>query len=133
MQPLDLPTTAQVPAVVVAGYLIGVVTAVMGVSGGELLIPTIMLLLYAVDTKTAGSLFARGVPADHAGRLRPLQPRRLVRRASHVSALRCTHGGRLLLGTITVGFALGLVPSSVLIPLRAAVLLVRARKVWGHR
>ncbi|WP_369271668.1 TSUP family transporter [Streptomyces sp. R11] len=34
---------------------IGVVAAIMGVAGGELLIPTIVLL-FAVDIKTAGSL-----------------------------------------------------------------------------
>ncbi|MEO3859016.1 hypothetical protein [Acrocarpospora sp. B8E8] len=33
----------------------GVVAAIMGVAGGELLIPTIVLL-YSVDIKTAGSL-----------------------------------------------------------------------------
>ena len=40
---------------VVAGFGIGVVAAVMGVAGGELLIPTIVLL-YGVDIKIAGSL-----------------------------------------------------------------------------
>ena len=35
--------------------MIGVVAAVMGVAGGELLIPTIVLL-YGIDIKTAGSL-----------------------------------------------------------------------------
>jgi hypothetical protein len=39
----------------VAGVGIGAVAALMGVAGGELLIPTI-LLLYAVDVKVAGSL-----------------------------------------------------------------------------
>lgn len=40
---------------VVAGVGIGVVAALMGVAGGELLIPTIVLL-FAVDIKIAGSL-----------------------------------------------------------------------------
>ena len=40
---------------VIAGFGIGVVAALMGVAGGELLIPTIVLL-YAVDIKIAGSL-----------------------------------------------------------------------------
>src|SRR5829696_6235693 len=48
---LDLP-----PAVrLVAGAAIGIVAALMGVAGGELLIPTIVLL-YGVDIKIAGSL-----------------------------------------------------------------------------
>ncbi|MFD7089665.1 sulfite exporter TauE/SafE family protein [Streptomyces sp. NPDC059896] len=52
---LDLALWAQIPSGVVAGFGIGVVAAIMGVAGGELLIPTIVLL-FAVDIKTAGSL-----------------------------------------------------------------------------
>src|SRR4051812_19102178 len=52
---LTLPTAGQVAAGVVAGFGIGVVAALMGVAGGELLIPTIVLI-YAVDVKLAGSL-----------------------------------------------------------------------------
>src|SRR5699024_3504960 len=52
---LDLPPAAQIPAGVLAGIAIGIVAAVMGVAGGELLIPTIVLL-YGVDIKLAGSL-----------------------------------------------------------------------------
>ncbi|MFB8267592.1 TSUP family transporter [Streptomyces sp. NPDC055955] len=52
---LDLPLWAQVPAGVMAGFGIGVVAAIMGVAGGELLIPTIVLL-FGENIKTAGSL-----------------------------------------------------------------------------
>ncbi|WP_329314425.1 sulfite exporter TauE/SafE family protein [Streptomyces sp. NBC_01262] len=52
---LALPLWAQVPCGVVAGFGIGVVAAIMGVAGGELLIPTIVLL-FGLDIKTAGSL-----------------------------------------------------------------------------
>ncbi|HLA40433.1 MAG TPA: sulfite exporter TauE/SafE family protein [Candidatus Glassbacteria bacterium] len=40
---------------VIAGYLIGVISSLLGVAGGELLIPTFMLL-YGVEIKIAGSL-----------------------------------------------------------------------------
>ena len=46
---------AQAVAGLVAGFGIGVAAAVMGVAGGELLIPTIVLL-YGIDIKLAGSL-----------------------------------------------------------------------------
>jgi hypothetical protein len=52
---LDLPPDPRTVLGVVAGVGIGVVAAVMGVAGGELLIPTIVLL-YGVDIKIAGSL-----------------------------------------------------------------------------
>lgn len=46
----NLPPTAQWIVGVLAGYIIGVVAALMGVAGGELLIPTIVLL-HGVDIK----------------------------------------------------------------------------------
>jgi len=55
---LDLLTIQPVPRAIIgvlAGVGIGVVAALMGVAGGELLIPTIVLL-FAVDIKIAGSL-----------------------------------------------------------------------------
>lgn len=132
VDPLDLPPLALVPAGVVAGLLIGVVAAVMGVAGGELLIPTIVLL-YAVDIKTAGSLslvvslptmlvaFAR---YSRDGAFAVLQDnRRFV----------LLMAGGSVLGTAVGGLAVGLVPDDVLIPLLVAVLLDSARKVWAHR
>lgn len=52
---LSLPTAWQLIAGVVAGVLIGIVTAVMGVAGSELLIPTIVLL-FGLDIRLAGGL-----------------------------------------------------------------------------
>ena len=49
---------------VVAGVGIGIVAALLGVAGGELLIPTIVLL-FGADLKLAGSLLAGGEPAHH--------------------------------------------------------------------
>jgi uncharacterized membrane protein YfcA len=40
---------------VVAGFVIGVVAALLGVAGGKLLIPT-LILLFGADIKLAGSL-----------------------------------------------------------------------------
>lgn len=53
--PLDLNPVLRTIIGVIAGVGIGIVAALMGVAGGELLIPTITLL-YAVDIKLAGSL-----------------------------------------------------------------------------
>ncbi|MGY1666981.1 sulfite exporter TauE/SafE family protein [Geodermatophilus sp. SYSU D00696] len=52
---LALPLGGQATAGVVAGFGSGVVAALMGVAGGELLVPTIVLP-YAVGVKLAGSL-----------------------------------------------------------------------------
>src|SRR5712671_2457985 len=50
-----LTGAAQATAGIVAGFVIGVVAALLGVAGGELLIPT-LLLLFGADIKLAGSL-----------------------------------------------------------------------------
>ena len=55
LNPLTLATGPRIFIGVVAGFGIGTVAAIMGVAGGELLIPAIVLL-FAVDIKTAGSL-----------------------------------------------------------------------------
>jgi len=52
---LSLSPAAQASAALAAGVAIGVVASLLGVAGGELLIPT-LVLLYAVDTKLAGTL-----------------------------------------------------------------------------
>lgn len=52
---LLLPPLAQALAALAAGVAIGIVASLLGVAGGELLIPT-LVLLYAVDTKVAGTL-----------------------------------------------------------------------------
>ena len=132
VRPLDLPTAAQVPVGVVAGFFIGVVAAVMGVAGGELLIPTIVLL-YAVDIKTAGSLsllvslptmlvaFARYSRDGSFAVLR--DSRRFV----------VLMAGGSVLGAVLGGLAVGRIPDGFLIPLLTAVLLLSARTVWSHR
>lgn len=52
---LPLSPSARVLVALIAGVAIGGVAALMGVAGGELLIPAIVLL-YGVDIKVAGSL-----------------------------------------------------------------------------
>jgi uncharacterized membrane protein YfcA len=104
----------------------------MGVAGGELLIPTIVLL-FAVDTKIAGSRFlAISLPTmlvafAHYGRdnsFRALQ-------TNKVFVLAMTAGS--IAGTIIGGLLLGVVPETVLIPLLVALLVASSIKVWRHR
>ena len=132
VQPLDLPAAARVPAGVLAGFGIGVVAAVMGVAGGELLIPTIVLL-HAVDIRAAGSLsLAVSLPTMLVAFAR-------YSRDGSFAVLRENSRFVLLMaagsvaGTVAGGLAVGVVPDGVLIPLLTGVLLVSAWKVWGHR
>lgn len=128
---LELSTPVQAAAGVVAGFGIGVVAAIMGVAGGELLIPAIVLL-YGVDIKIAGSLsllvslptmlvaFARYSRDGSFTVLRENGRFTLVLAAGSVT------------GALLGGLLLGAVPDVVLIPLLALILLVSAVKVARH-
>jgi uncharacterized membrane protein YfcA len=54
-QSLAIPLPLKFVIGVIAGVLIGIFSSMLGVAGGELIIPTI-ILLFAVDIKLAGSL-----------------------------------------------------------------------------
>jgi uncharacterized protein len=117
---------------VLAGLGIGVVAAVMGVAGGELLIPTIVLL-YGVDIKLAGSLsLAVSLPTMVAAFTRYSRDTAFGVLAANQSFVLAMGAGSVL-GTILGGLLLGVVPSIVLVPLLAALLVYSARRVWEHR
>lgn len=128
---LGLTGPTQVVAGVAAGVGIGVVAALMGVAGGELLIPAIVLL-YAVDIKLAGSLsLAVSLPTMLVAFAR-------YSRDQSFSVLR-RHGRFLvsmglgsLAGVLIGGLLLGVVPEAALVPLLAALLLASSVKVWRH-
>lgn len=123
---------AQVLAGVLAGLAIGGVASLLGVAGGELLIPTIVLL-FAVDIKLAGSLsLAVSLPTmivgfarySRDGSFRVLRENRGFVFAMAAGSL----GGSLIGATL-----LGIVPSGWLMPALAIILVVSAWKVWQHR
>ena len=121
----------QAMAGVIAGFIIGVVAAVLGVAGGELLIPT-LLLLFGADIKLAGSLsLAVSLPTMLVGFARYSQDKSFgVISANWQFALVMALGS--IAGTFIGGQLLGVVPNAVLLPMLAAILLVSAVKVWRH-
>jgi uncharacterized membrane protein YfcA len=122
---------ALVAAGVAAGLVIGWVAALMGVAGGELLIPTIVLL-FGVDVKLAGSLsLAVSLPTMVVAFSRYSQDRSFAVIRAQKGFLAVMAAGSLL-GAFVGGRLLGVIPSSVLLPALAAVLLVSAVKVWRH-
>lgn len=116
---------------IAAGFGIGVVASLLGVAGGELLIPTIVLL-FGADVKLAGSLsLAVSLPTmivafarySRDGSFRVLSARR-----SFVVAM----AAGSVVGALIGSALLGVVPSGFLLPLLAAVLVVSAWKIWRH-
>lgn len=116
---------------VVAGFIIGVVAAVLGVAGGELLIPTI-ILLFGADIKLAGSLsLAVSLPTMIVSFTRYSRDQSFtVLTRNRLFVLAMAAGS--IVGSFVGGLLLGIVPSLILLPILAAILVVSAIKVWGH-
>lgn len=123
---------AQLVAGVIAGFVIGVVASLLGVAGGELLIPT-LVLLFDCDIKLAGSLsLAVSLPTMLMGFTRYSRGRSfavLGRSRTFVFVMACGS----IIGSFIGAQLLGVVPSALLLPLLAAILLLSAVKVWRHR
>jgi uncharacterized membrane protein YfcA len=108
-----------------------VVAAIMGVAGGELLIPAIVLL-YAAGIRTAGSLsllvslptmlvaFAR---YSRDGSFTVLNANRRFVAAMVAGSIA---------GALAGGLMLGVVPDAILVPALAVVLLISAIKMSRH-
>lgn len=123
--------TAQIIVGVAAGLGIGVVASLLGVAGGELLIPT-LILLFGVDVKLAGSLsLAVSLPTMLMGFARYSRDKTFIVVRQNLPFLVFMAAGSLV-GTFCGGLLLGLVPTEALLPLLAAILVLSAIKVWKH-
>ncbi len=122
---------AQFVAGVIAGFGIGIVASLLGVAGGELLIPT-LVLLFGADVKLAGSLsLAVSLPTMLVGFTRYSRDQSFAVLGRNKSFLLVMALGSVL-GTFIGGKLLGLVPNAVLLPALAVILLISAVKVWRH-
>jgi uncharacterized membrane protein YfcA len=103
----------------------------MGVAGGELLIPT-LILLFGVDVKLAGSLsLAVSLPTMLAGFARYSRDSTFAVLSRNWPFVLVMAAGSIV-GTCLGALLLGVVPSAVLLPLLAMILLISAVKVWWH-
>jgi uncharacterized protein len=122
----------QLAAGIVAGFLIGVVASLMGVAGGELLIPT-LILLFGADVKLAGSLsLAVSLPTMLVGFARYSRDSTFAVLGRNRWFVAVMAAGSIV-GSFIGAALLGIVPSAVLLPLLAVILLVSAVKVWRHK
>lgn len=126
-----LTGSAQAGAGVVAGFGIGVVASLLGVAGGELLIPT-LILLFGIDIKLAGSLsLAVSLPTMIVGFTRYSRDRSFGVLDQNKGFL-CAMAAGSVLGAWIGGQLLGVVPTALLLPALALILVVSAIKVWRH-
>ena len=128
---LTLAIGPRIVAGVVAGFGIGVVAAIMGVAGGELLIPAIVLM-FAVDIKTAGTLSLMvSLPTMLVAFARYSRDASFIVLRRNAAFLAAMAAGSII-GAVIGGRLLGTVPDSILVPLLVLILLVSATKVWRH-
>ena len=121
----------QIVAGVVAGLGIGVVASLLGVAGGELLIPT-LILLFGADIRLAGSLsLAVSLPTMITGFTRYSRDRSFAVLKDNLPFVLIMALGSIA-GSFLGGMLLGVVPNAVLIPLLAGILILSAIKVWRH-
>lgn len=122
---------AQIIAGVVVGFAIGIVASLMGVAGGELLIPT-LILLFGVDVKLAGSLsLAVSLPTMMVGFARYSRDSTFGVLNSNLRFVMIMAIGSIV-GSFIGAKLLGIVPSNILLPALAVILLISAVKVWRH-
>jgi len=123
--------TIQAVMGVAAGFVIGIVAALLGVAGGELLIPT-LILLFGADIKLAGSLsLAVSLPTMIVGFARYSRDQSFSVLGLNRVFLAVMAAGSIV-GTFIGGQLLGIVPNIILMPFLAVVLLASAVKVWRH-
>ena len=132
--PADLVRTLErryLLAVTGGGAGVGVVAALLGVAGGELLIPT-LVLLFGVDIKLAGSLsLAVSLPTMVAAFARYSRDGSFAVLAREWPFVLAMALGSIC-GALVGGLLLGMVPGAALLPALAVILLLSAAKVWRH-
>lgn len=122
---------SQMVAGIIFGFGIGVVASLMGVAGGKLLIPT-LVLLFGADIKLAGSLsLAVSLPTILVGFARYGRDQSFTVLKRNRTFLLVMAAGSII-GTLIGGLLLGVIPSVALLPALAAILLISAVKVWRH-
>lgn len=125
------PTGGQYLVGVAAGFAIGVVAALMGVAGGEFIIPTIVLL-FDLDARLAGSLsLAISLPTMITGFVRYSRDRSFVVLKANAPLVQLMAIGSVL-GALCGGLLLGIVPVRYLLPCLALILVLSAIRVWRH-
>lgn len=114
-----------------AGLGIGIVASLMGVAGGELLIPT-LVLLFGLDIKLAGSLsLAVSLPTMLVGFARYSRDQSFAVLGRRKRFLLTMAAGSIV-GTLIGALLLGFTSGAILYPLLALILVASAIKVWRH-
>ncbi len=132
-QGLALPGLLKAILGAVAGVVIGVFSSMLGVAGGELIIPTI-IVLFAVDIRLAGSLsLAISIPTVIMGLVKYSDVQRFTEIRPHTSFIVCMSLGSVA-GAWVGSYLLRYAPGPVLHVFLGVILLASAIKLSStHR
>ncbi|MBD2463345.1 sulfite exporter TauE/SafE family protein [Oscillatoria sp. FACHB-1407] len=129
---LLLPELARISLGFLAGIVIGIFSSMLGVAGGELIIPTI-ILLFAVDIKLAGSLsLAISIPTVLVGLLKYKSQQKLKEVKSEREFIVSMAFGSIL-GALGGSYLLSYISSSLLYLLLGSILFLSALKLARHK
>ncbi|MCC5972682.1 MAG: sulfite exporter TauE/SafE family protein [Rubellimicrobium sp.] len=116
----------------ICGVVIGLVSSLLGVAGGELIIPA-FILLFGVDVKVAGSMsMLVGMPTIAVGLLRHFGPGSVLREREVWRGTILPLGAGSVVGAILGALALGLVPPRALKIGLGIILIWSAWGVFRH-
>lgn len=125
-------TRSRVVAGLLCGLVIGLVSSLLGVAGGELIIPT-LVFAFGVDIKTAGTASLMiSLPTVLVGIVRYAGHGAFHDRRALLEAV-APMGVGSVIGAVAGGIFVGLVPAAALKVLLGAVLLVSALRIFYRR
>ena len=132
--PALLPSSVSwhVVAGVLFGMAIGLVSSLLGVAGGEIIIPT-LIFAYGVDVKTAGTAsLLISLPTIATGLWRYARQGAFADRQALTETV-APMGVGSVIGAIIGGLLVGLVPAAVLKVGLGIILIISAYRIFGHR
>jgi len=123
--------TWHVVAGVMFGMVIGLVSSLLGVAGGEIIIPT-LILAYGVDVKTAGTAsLLISLPTIVTGLIR-YQRQGVFAEGRDLRDTVAPMGVGSVIGAVLGGLLVGVVPASLLKIGLGIILIISAYRIFGH-
>jgi uncharacterized membrane protein YfcA len=127
---IDGSLLVRVPVAFVLGIVIGLISSLLGVAGGEVIIPT-LVLVFGADIKIAGTLSVMiSLPTVAMGTWR--YSLRAAYVASEVKEIVFPMGVGSIVGAVLGGFLLPYVPSAALKLGLGVILMISAVRIFRH-
>lgn len=122
----------RVPLALLCGFGIGLVSSLLGVAGGELIIPT-LVLLFGVDIKTAGTASVIvSLPTVVTGLIRYAKEGAFEQHAD-LGRLVLPMGAGSIVGAVLGGILVPWVPAGAIKVFLGGILIVSAVRIFKHR